>query len=95
MASVGDMIIQNNDLFDRLTNLINPYLLSMEIIASFESFRQHSPTSAAIFCLQQSVQYCTLSSERLSCNVKLACNKHSDITRLPSLDFTIYYFLTI
>ena len=42
---------------------MNACMLSMQIIASFVSWRQHS-NIRRYFCLQRCVRYCTLSSER-------------------------------
>ena len=57
---------KNDGLFDKkkIVNLINPYvlLISMQIIASFISWRQHS-NIRRYFCLQWCVRYCMLSSE--------------------------------
>ena len=47
----------------KFVNSMNPYLLSMQIIASFVSWRL-SAIIRRYFCLLRCVRYCTLSSER-------------------------------
>ena len=46
----------------KFVNSMNPYLLSMQAIASFVSWRQHSNIRRC-FCLQRCVRYFMLSSE--------------------------------
>ena len=63
---------------------MNPYLLSMQIIApSYPD--DNIPTNGAVDIARsvRNVSDCTLLRD-----VKLACNKHSDIARYHSLDFT-------
>ena len=54
-------------------NLINPYLLSMQIIASFVFWQQYS-NIRRYFCLQLCVQYCMLRLEGYGVHSITWCN---------------------
>ena len=79
-------------------NLINTYLLSMQIITSFVNWRQPSNIRRyffvynGVFEIARSVR--NVSGSTLSRDVKLVCNKHSDIVRnIRRFNYSIFISL--
>ena len=64
----------------KVMNLINPYLLSMQIITSFVNWRQPSNIRRYFFVYNGALDIArsvrNVSCSTLSRDVKLACNKH-------------------